>query len=350
MVKVKNVKVEELSFETKDKNFQRCMSYAKSINPDFKAFMPKRPKHRVRFELEGANADLANCIRRYLLDEVPVYSMHVDDDEIKTKDMFILNDYLKKNIELVPFKQELSDPDAISLSMDIENKTEDTIIVRGSDLDITVKGKKEDIGKYITPHVHIGNLRSGHSLNIAGITIVKGRGKDDYGKFLLPSNVYYEILDVKPRLETKYEKTGSSSLNSTPTHFKLGYTTHRNISPKKVMVLCCDEIIKNFEEIKKDMANIKETDTSYFSDLINLETKGETKHFVFIGHFRTTVNVISRYCYLANKDIKFVAPAIIHPSIEKGVVKIASPQSVKVINTAVKNIIADAQTVKKAFL
>ena len=61
------------------------------------------------------------------------------------------------------------------------------------------------------------------------------------------------------------------------------------------------------------------------------------------------LNLISRYCFLENKNIKFVAPTIQHPDKNVGVVKIIHEQFVKIISNAIKAIINDIKTIRKSF-
>lgn len=352
MVKVKNVKYTEIPFESKDKNFQQCIAYIKSIDPDYKKYMPKNSKHMASFELVDANSDLANCIRRYLIDEIPVYSMEVSEDNIETDDRFILADYLKNNLELVPFLQDITDKDAegLSMSLHVENKTDSVISVYSGDIVVTDKTKKKlDNSKYFTTNITIIKLRPGMTLDIKDIKVVAGIGKVHSGKFLLLSNISYEILDVVPIVENKYNTTGQSSLVSNPQHFKIEFTTHRNMNVKRIMGLCCKLIIETITMIHSEISKIKETDKVYFSDLIDLETKGDVKLFHLKNEYWTIANIISRYCYLSFKDIQFVCSSILHPSNEESIVKIRHSQSVKIILTALKSIIEDITTINNAF-
>lgn len=352
MVKVQNVKYTEIPFETKDKNFQQCLSYVKLIDPDYKKYIPKNSKHKASFELTDTTSDLANCIRRYLIDEMPVYSMNVAEEDIESDDRFILSDFVKNNLELIPLLQDITDKDAESLSMSlhVENKTDDTISVYSGDIVVTDKQKKKlDNSKYFTTTISIIKLRPGTTLDIKNINIVAGIGKADSGKFLLLSNISYEILDVIPMEENKYNKTGQSSLNSNPQHFRIEFTTHRNMNVKRIMSMCCNTIIKTVSTLHSELIKIKESDKVYFSDLIELETKGDVKFFHLKNEYWTIANIISRYCYLAFKDIQFVCSSIIHPATEESIVKIRHTESVKIMATALKNIISDVTTIKNAF-
>ena len=296
-VKVKNVKLETLHLKS-NKDFAKVAEFAKMINPDYKMYLPTKPQHALHFELTNANPDLANCIRRFILDEVPIYSMHVEEENIRTDDKFILNDYLKKQIETVPFQQELKDAEKkLTINIDIENKSDDLLQVYSRDINLFQGGKKLNTEHYFSPNFRIIKLRPLKKLSVRDITIVQGCGKVNAGKFCPVANIYYDILDVKPFSETKYERKGESSLNSEPKHFRVGFTTHRNADAKRMMRTCCDLITARLTGIQNELKNIKKTDTVYFSDLIELETNRDTKLYYFKGEYWSIANVISRYCF-----------------------------------------------------
>jgi DNA-directed RNA polymerase subunit L len=351
-MKVKNVKVTEINFDNKIKNFEKCVEYIKLIDPDYKKFLPKKPIHKVEFELTDTNVDFANCIRRFLLDEINVFSMNVDDNSIITDDKFILSDVLKKNIEMIPFQQELTENECKKLKMtiDITNTSEDIITVYTGDININLEGKELDNEKYFSTNIPLINLRSNTKLSVDVINIVNGYAKQDAGKFCLLSNLSYEIMDVKPLEETKFNKSGSSSLISNPKHFKISYKTHRNIKSKKVMILCCDQIIERMNEILKELNAMNNKMVVHFSDLIELETKDQIKLYHFKNEFWSISNIIARYCYINYTGIKFVCSSIIHPSIEESIVKINHPEANDMMINSVKSIISDISVVKKNFM
>jgi DNA-directed RNA polymerase subunit L len=352
-VKVKNSKIDTITFDKKNyKDFDKCVEFVKLIDPDYKKHLPTKPIHKVQFELTDTTVDFANCIRRYLLDEIMVYSMDVDESHLVTDDKFILSDVLKKQIELIPFQQKItqSDIDDLQISISFENKTDDLMQIYSRHITITdKKNKKLDTEKYFSLNIPLIKVRPNKSMELKNITIVSGCGKQDSGKFCLLSNLSYEILDVVPFDESKFGKEGKSSLNSDPQHFRISYKTHRNIEPKKIMLMCCDAITKSFSIILKELSNIKNSDNVYFSDLLDLESKGDMKLFHFKNEYWTIANIIARYCYIEFKDIKFVCSCIIHPSIEESIVKIKHTEPVKIISAAIKQILADTATVKKSF-
>ena len=350
-MKVKNFKFTEISIDKRIKNFEKCIEYLKLVDIDYKKYLPKKPIHKVEFELTETNVDFANCVRRFLLDEINVFSMNVDEESIITDDKFILSDLLKKNIELIPFQQELTDNEykKLKMSIDITNTTEDIITVYSRDISVNLEGKELDNEKYFSTNIPLINLRSNTKLAVNVINITSGYGKQDAGKFSLLSNLSYEIMDVKPLDETKFNKSGNSSLVSNPKHFKLSYKTHRNIKPKNVMILCCEHITKRMNTILQELNKMNNKILVYFSDLIELETKDQIKLYHFKNEYWSIANIISRYCYINYTDIKFVCSCIIHPSIEESIVKINHPESNDMMINSVKKIIADVELLKKTF-
>jgi DNA-directed RNA polymerase subunit L len=348
MVNVKNVKIVDLPFESDDKNFQRCVEYIKLIDPDYKKYFPTKSKQKLSFELVDANVDLANTVRRFLIDEIPILSMDVDINDIKTDDKFILQDYFKKNIELIPINQDLS-YDKLTISLQLVNNSDNNIPVYAKYISIKdAKGKQLKTSDYFSNTIIIYNLRPMCEININKINIVSGLGKHDSGKFIPLANISYEILDVKPVVQVKYNVSGKSSLNSNPTQFSISMTNHRNTSTKKIMITCCTLIINKFNTIYKELEEIKDTSV-YFSTTMNIETKEDIKIFHFIGEYWTIANILSRYCYIIDNEISFVCASIIHPSIEESMVKIKHQQPKKILMSAIKKIINDITVIKNAF-
>jgi DNA-directed RNA polymerase subunit L len=345
MVKVKNVKFENLPFIRDDKNFQKCLEYIKLINPDYKSYLPKNDKQKLTLELHDTNVDLANTLRRYMIDEMPIKSMDVEMESIKTDDRFVLSDHLKKNIELIPINQEI-DYTKVKISMNINNPSDTIMAVYASSINITdLNDKKLKSSDYFRNTIILYYLRPLCSITIKQITIVSGLGKNDSGKFISLANIGYEILDVEPASYSKYVKKGKSSLNSTPTQFRISATTHSNMDVKRFITECCESIINKFSNINKELDEVKD-DEVYFSPSIIIETKEDIKIFHFIGEYWTISNIMSRYCYLIDDDIPFVCSSISHPSIEESMVKIKHPQPKKILMSAIKKIIADFTIIK----
>lgn len=286
------------------------------------------------------------------MEELDIISMDVDENNIKTNDNYILNDLLKKRIEHVPFYQDIDEKQFtnLNMSLNISNMTDESIKVFTKDI-IVSDGKKQLENKdFFSTSICLIKLKSTKKLEVNNIKLVRGKAKQNAGKFCSLANISYEILDVEPLNETKYKTTGVSSLVSNPAHFKLGYTTHRNIEPKKIMLMCCDSIINRIENISFELNKISKEQKSYVSDLIEMEVKNDQKLIHLKGEYWTIGKLISKYCFLEFKEIKFVSDCIEHPSIEKITIKIIHDDYIKLITNALKSIINDVKIVKKPFM
>ena len=352
-ISVINIKTHEINYNNKTfKDFDKCLKYANLIVKDASALLSKTPQLTLSFEVRNTNADFMNCIRRALYDEISVYSMDVELSNITTNDKYIINDgIVKNNIEMIPFQQEITEEEIkkLSISLNVENNTMNEITVYSGNIVILKNSKEEDVELYFSKQIPLFKLKSNKSINIKDIGIIQDISKTNYGKFCLLSKITYKILDVIPFNENKFTKVGESSLNSNPTHFAMSFKTHRNITIKNVISKLCNILNTKFNDILTELKNIKNTDVVYFSELIELETKGEFKMFHFKKEYWSIVNVISRYCYLELPTVPYVAASIIHPSIENAVVTIQYTDAIGLITGAINQFLADIKIFEKSF-
>ncbi len=346
MVKVINITVKELNF-TKDKSpeFKQCLE----LVPDLLKFLPTKSKYVVRFELKETNAEMANALRRCILNESPTVSLHYDEyKDADISDPYILSDFLKKQIDLIPISQDI-DYDNYEIRLDAENKTDEIIKVTTNNFIITKNKKAIDVIDVMSPLIVLCSLRPGEYLRIKNIKTKKGIGREDGGSFCRVSNILYAPLDVVPLDAEKGE--GVSSLNSNPSHFEIGYSTHRNIEkPFNIVREACDVLIARFELMSLGLAAISPKEEYYYSDLIQLETHDSIKEIQFKNENWTTIKLISRYCFLLTEgNIKFVTDAIIHPEVEVGIIKITHPEYLKLIQNAIKKIVDELVMIKSQF-
>jgi hypothetical protein len=367
-VAVKNIKIKEINFSTKLEHLNKPANLALKNSLGYIAFLgngidgktllPKKSKFRVDFEITGTCSGFANGIRKCIMDEIPIYSLTMDSDGLTTSDWYVLSDYLQKNIELIPIHQEIDYEKAKTwtISLNIINSTDEVINVKSGDLEIFEGKKKIPTESIMSTNISIVELHPAMFIKILNITIVRGLSKFDASKFASISNMRYEILDVEPLAHTKEEKTpGVSSLLSNPTAFRLGYTTYRNVKdPKTIIYKCCDALTGRISAFRKELENVKEEPEtkviSYFSALLDVETRSDFKFFNFKDESRTLPNMISHYCFNLDSNISFAAPSLIHPSTEIGVVKIKHLNSVKIIQDAMTAILRDIAVLKNTFL
>lgn len=346
MVKVTNIKVVELDFaKEKSPQFKQCLT----LVPNLLEFLPKKPQYEVRFELHDTNTDIANAVRRCILNETPIKSLYYDPyADADVSDPYILSDFLQKQIDLIPIAQE-RDYEDYTISFYAENKTDEIIDVTTNNFTIKNGGKVVATEDVMSPLITLCRLRPEEFIKINNIATIEGIGRDDGGAFSSVSGLYYEPLDVKPLDAEKNE--GASSMVSNPTKFGMGYSTHRNIDkPFSVVVKACDALIDRLELMNGGLAKISSKEDYYYSDLIQLETNGTIKEIQFKNENWTTINLIARYCYILTKgNIKFVAPSIIHPEKEIGVIRITHPEYLKLMQNSIKKSIEELNVIRKAF-
>ena len=345
VVKIKNIKIVENNIK-KSKHFVKLIEDIKLVEKNYEKFIPNAT-HTVSFVLHNTEVEFANFIRRSLIDEIPVLSMTTPDEKIITNDDFIINEHLSKQIELIPFKQEVKDD--LEISLKVINKTDDIITIYSGDIEIKNGNNILKTKDYMDTGIPLINLRSSKKLEIKNIELCTGIGKNDNGRHEFLNNITYEILDVEPLEETKEGRKGQSSLNSNPTEFAISYTTFGNIEPKLVIKKFYDIMSTRLISIQNEMKKIKETDKTYISDLIELQTIGNIKEFHFIGEYWTVARLISKFVFIEFNEIEFVASKIKHPSIEIGIVAISHPNSCKLIINAIFNILKNMDAFKKAF-
>lgn len=354
MVKVSKIKVTEFNLidelnNKSNKKMQQCLSLI-SIE-EAKKYLPTKSKFTVCFELTETNADIANAVRRVLMDEIKVLSFDFNEyEDFISSDPYILSDFIKKQVCLIPINQDFNYT-GLNIKLEKTNNGDEIIDVFSSDLIISGKGTQKDLEKICGKNIVLCRLRPSETITINNIKICEDITLRDSGKFSLISNISYEILDVDPIILTRSGQTGVSSMLSMPEHFKISYTTHRNIDkPLKLMHKCIDTLVDRLLLINKDMKNISNKDISYYSDLLLLETAGNLKKLQIIGEYWTVINLICRYCYILTKtNIQFVAPSLIHPEKEIGVISITHPEFSSLIQDSIKKIISELHIIHDAF-
>lgn len=366
-IKIENIKIEEVNFSKRLqklgnpenevlKNSLNYIDYLKS-GVNAKDLLPKKSKFRVDFVISGTCSGFANGIRKCIMEEIPIYSLHVNPETLESSDRYILSDNIQKNIELIPIIQD-KDFEEIKnwkISLDILNSTDEVVNVKSGDLEITADGKKIPVDNIMSPNITIMELHPARFVKISDISIVEGFAKDNAGKFATVSNTRYEILDMVPLAHDVEEKEpGESSMVKDPTEFHLGYTTYRNTkNPQFVIHRCCAVLKERLEAFHKELNEVKENKKTkvmmHFSTLLDVETRSEIRFFNFKNESWTLVNMISQYCYLLDNEIPFVAPSIIHPSTNVGVIKIKHPNPIKIIQDAISAILVDIEILDKSF-
>jgi hypothetical protein len=366
MVVVKNLLITEFNLvneldNKKNKQMQKCLDILKTESEQFPIgyndaikLLPKRSKISVTFELGNSNVEFANAIRRCLIDEISIKSLDFDEfDDFKSDDLYILNDFIKKQLDLIPIMQDYDYGD-MEFQLYKKNDTDEIIDVTSGDIKVVVNDNDKVSNKHnnatFSENIVLCKLRPGKFVRINNIKVTEGVAKDNAAKYNSISNIYYEIIDIDPIVETRLGQTGVSSMLTNPKHFKMGYSTHRNFdNPKLLIIQTCETLIDKLSDIITELKKIKNRDRQYISDLLTLETTGDVKKISIIGEYWTVINVICKYAYIEAIDIKFIAPAIIHPEKEVGLINIIHPEFSSVLQNSIKKIIKDLEVVMVAF-
>lgn len=357
MVKVTNLKIEELTFskliKAQDEQGKALMECQKLV-PDLLEVLPKGAKYRVSFELHETNVDLANAIRRCLINEVYVKSLEYDENDqvdekgngtVEITDPYVLSDFLKKQIQLIPINQDV-DYESYDISLYVENKTTEIVDVTTANFVISKKSKSISVTEIMEDNIWLCRLRPLEKIHIKKMTIVTGIGRQDAASFSPTSNVTYRILD-----HDYNEEKNISSLMANPTKFFIRYATHRNTrEPLGIMSSLCDSLLERFNRIRTDLEKIPPKENSYNSDLLTLETNGNIRSLMINGENWTVSNLIARMCYvLTDTNIKLVTPYNKHHEKEMVGVKLIHPEFLKLLINACKKAADEITEVKKSF-
>ena len=230
-------------------------------NPE--KYLPDSDYFNVSFELRTYTS-FANAVRRYLIEELVVDCLDIDETDIITTDEFLITDVVKKNINLIPINQDFDKKvlDKMNLCIDVFNNTNKHKYVMANDIILfnkqidqqtTYKEKKSSINikKLIPDNVPILMLGPAQRLTINNINIVSGMSKDDASKFSLLDSVSYKPIGYTPYNNFTKEGVRSSDIN--PNEFKISFTTTGNISVKKVFEKMSDGMRERLNNIRQKL-------------------------------------------------------------------------------------------------
>jgi DNA-directed RNA polymerase subunit L len=328
----------------------RCLELCKDellveMKTSMSETLPRGTQYRVEFELTEANVALANGLRRVLIDELDIWTLTFNEfSAIKESDMYIRCDFLKAQVQNLPIFQDLREKDIedMEVFINVDNNLEDQVELLSGDIQVRSKSTGKALGPFWEVNVPLDTIQPMSKLIVKGIEIVKGKGKNDGGAFNSLANVSYDILDAK-----------DDSLNTVPTHFFLGYSTHRNykeaLTPLKA---ACAYLIERFKTLLLDMPDdvaSQKSDGSQFhmTNSIKIERVGEQTHFFILDDMWTLANIISEYAYQLDPDVIYLSSDIIHPDTDGSIVKITHPDALRVIRAAMEAAVKDIESIAR---
>ncbi len=157
----------------------------------------------VEIELKGVSTAVVNAIRRTSINEIRGFSLQVPADGFdieRTTDPFMLPQFVKQRIALIPLRPQIPE-DVVSelrFDLDVKNETANPVVAYSGDLRIT-QGRMP--GALFNPTFQIAVVQGGKRLVIRGIRIESGYGR---GAFNVARLARYTHLDIEqhPRSET----------------------------------------------------------------------------------------------------------------------------------------------------
>lgn len=366
MVKISKIKVEEVSFQEKLKNLDKPenaklkkalehICFYNDEEPTKKELLragellPKQSKFKVDFELTDAYTGLANAIRVGLVDEVVIDSLTVEDKDFHTTDRYILSDFFRKNVQLVPLRQNMTERlKSMKFSLEVVNATDEIIDVKSGDIQVKENGKIIPTGKVLVDNITIIELRPTKEIKIKKFEIISGKTHTNAAAFASISNIRYDILDMVPKGHTDEDPKGVSSMMHDPKHFSIGYTTHMNVDePFWILKLCFRTLRDRLVKFQQELENVKkEKPLSHFSTDLEIESRGKLVMFKLNGEKHILPHMISQKCYLLDSNIPFVVPSISHPSIEIGIVSIIHKDPIAIVGDAISEIVKELDSLR----
>lgn len=359
MVKITELNIEKLSakkFITNSKIANKIREIKKKINYDLTELLPDDNYEVVSFKLSNTNSSMANAIRRVLISELPVWSLTLKTESLKTDDFYIRYDDLADRINSLPIHQDIfnntDEPEKyIMFSLHAKNDTSEIMDVLSADIDVTYHSKvKQEKNKLFEESVVLQKLRDGHYLDFE-LVLEKGFGFQHGGKFSATKNPIYRPSD-NPLIAS--ENSGQSSLISNPREFYFSYETYGTYSnPLSPLLISLKEIERRIilviDDIEKYLTQPKVSDKKIYAYASNILiiTKNFNTFIIEIKNESTTISkLFSRYIYELKPDIKFVSDLAEHPSKRIVKIKISDDDGLQLMIDSGKKIIKDLHMIK----
>lgn len=294
---------------------QHSISLKNTRYSSLEKLIPKATDHTLSFELENSSCEFANAIYRTFKGELSVRYMTVSMSEIFTNDDWMDKFIIRNRLEMVPIEQDTDINSTFSLC--IENNTDEVMHVMSDD--IKHRGVSS---KKILPSVLIASLNPRTMLSINNIAIVESQGYIN-GRSATGC-AGYEIIG---------EDFNESILKTNPSHFKLSFRVPKTIDPKQMMLQTIESICSRIRAI--DLENSREE-----YGIFKLFIPNESHTIGFL---------MDKYIFKVLPSIEYVAKRDEHPSKRACTIDIKHPQAKKLCEEAIKNIIAEYESIKKAF-
>lgn len=392
-LKIEKLKIEEVKIHKTPELDAVVKLMEKHGTPNGYELLPKSAKHHVSMQLDNTYSAFANAIRRTLVEDIPTYSLLVDEKDIITDDEFIagMSDVLIKNIGLVPIMQSgaiIDNQVNYDIHLDVFNKSSEIIDVKVRDMVITAKKTRgggadsaldiniedeldesiEEVKTYkvkdskksnmqeidinkLTPdnNILLMRLRPGKHLKIRNIQIQMGTSAVDAGKYSLLNNISYEPLGVVPY--DQFTGKGTRSIDHDCSSFVIKFSTCGNITPKEVMQRVHHKLTSDLVDLKKKIQLYVDAGAgSYYSGQdCEVTLTDDVYNFKLIGHYISELYMISMCCYKLDENIPFCAATVERYDSIVGLLRIKHADYTKILMKAIETCQKDLDKLLSVF-
>lgn len=292
-----------------------------------KDIIPNLFHNYVEFELHNSNCEFANAIRRVITAELPMKYMSVAISDINTNDKYIIADAFIKRLEMIPLNQSIDINTKFNLNL--YNKTFTFNDILTNDITYINKSKKDKL--YFDNLYRLGTLHSGKFITIDNIYIKYDTNyRSNYGK------VEYKIIN--------HDMDKFRSYNSNPSTFKLKIISNgQDDNPKDIIKVYIDFINNKLDNIYNIIKNNIEDSSIYTTSEFEV-------YKVFISEESYTIGyLISKYIFLIDNTIDYVAPRKDHPSKNDIIIDIKHSNAKDIFLQAINKIKDDLKILKQSF-
>lgn len=286
----------------------------------YQSLVPKVLNKKWELTIKDANPAIANAIRRGFISEIPVkhLTISLNNKDIISTDPYIVNEMIRKRLEMIPIDQSIPDDSVFSLKF--ENLSDNVTDISSDDLKLN--GSKTNL---VFPGIQLCDINPGKALILNNITIKTSYGYNNARCSI--GRVEYRIDEPHPD-ESELDK---ASAVSTPSKFKIILDLPGIYDGKEMFKLVISTLIDRLDAI--DLTRNKDA-FGTFSLTIPNESHS-------IGY------LLSRYIYDLEPTIDYVASRTTHPSIREVVIDVRHPDAKTLIMTAIHKIKTDLTNIAK---
>lgn len=314
-------------------NLEKYAAMLRAAGLEIGTMLPTVPRARVSFDIHGAYVELANGIRRALIEEIPVRYLDIEEADIDTNDEFIMLHMLRRSVNMIAMTQSATNDAVAALKLHVTNDTPDVTMVLAQE----IKGATNCM-----PHTYIPlvNLRPGKYLKIGKFIAREGYGRDSMCTASLLNNVSYQIRGVEAY--DNYAKRGKRSVEYDPDTFAISYETCGNCKPLEPLHWACASLVARLRRISSILDG-KDPDMQ-----LSVEPRDTYVQYSIAGFYMTESALIAKNVYLLDPNVDHVSASVARFDSQVAVVKIAHPQHLAIIKRAVEKSIGDIEHVAQA--